>query len=181
MTKIDSRFAGSIPGLYDRYLGPLLFEPYAEEVARRVQAYAPGNILETACGTGIVTEALHRALPGAHIVATDLNPAMLDVASHRIQSDNVRFEQADAQQLPFPDENFDLVICQFGAMFFPDKVKATAEARRVLRYGGRYVAIIWDRLERNAASQMAHQAVAGLYPTDPPTFLARTPLATPTR
>jgi len=175
MTKIDSIFAGSIPGLYDRYLGPLLFEPYAEEVARRVRAYAPTNVLETACGTGILTEALHRAVPDALMIATDLNPAMLEVASRRVQSDKVRFEQADAQQLPYPEESFDLVICQFGAMFFPDKVKATAEARRVIRDGGNYVAIIWDRLDRNPASQIAQDAVAGLYPDDPPSFLARTP------
>jgi SAM-dependent methyltransferase len=175
MTATDTVFAGSIPGLYDLYLGPLLFEPYAEEVARRAAQLAPRRVLETAAGTGIVTEALHRALPGAEIIATDLNPAMLDVARRRINSDKVRFEQADALDLPFDDGSFDLVVCQFGAMFFPDKVRGNAEARRVLRDGGRYVAVVWDRLDRNPASQIANDAVASLYPENPPSFLARTP------
>ena len=122
MATTDTAFAGSIPGLYDRYLGPLLFEPYAAVVAERAKALAPGRILETAAGTGIVTAALHAALPDAEIVATDLNQAMLDVAADRIQSDKVSFLAADAQQLPFDDESFDLVACQFGVMFYPDKV-----------------------------------------------------------
>ena len=175
MTSTDSVFAGSIPGLYDRYMGPLLFLPYADEVARRAIQYAPRDILETAAGTGLVTAALHSALPDASIVATDLNPAMLTVASEHIRSDKVRFEPADAQSLPFPDESFDLVVCQFGAMFFPDKVKANAEVRRVLRDGGRYVAVIWDRLDRNPAAQIVHDTVTDIYPDDPPSFFARTP------
>ena len=123
-------FAGSIPGLYDRYLVPLLFQPYAEEVARRAQAFQPGHVLETAAGTGVVTAALHQALPDAEIVATDLNPD--DARSRR----SARFARtrsaskpADAQDLPFADETFDLVVCQFGVMFFPDKVRGNAEAQ----------------------------------------------------
>jgi SAM-dependent methyltransferase len=175
MTSTDTVFAGSIPGLYDRYLGPLLFQPYAEEVARRVRAFMPGHVLETAAGTGIVTEALHQALPDAEIIATDLNPAMLEVAAQRVRSDKVSFEPADALDLRFADASFDLVICQFGAMFFPDKVRGNAEARRVLRDGGAYLAVIWDRLDRNPASQIANDAVASLYPDNPPSFIARTP------
>src|SRR5215213_8675952 len=175
MASTDTVFAGSIPGLYDRCLGPLLFEPYAEEVARRARKLDPGHILETAAGTGIVTAALNRVLPDAHIVATDLNPAMLEVAAQRVRSDRVTFEPGDAQQLRFVDASFDLVVCQFGLMFFPDKVRANAEVRRVLRDGGRFIAVIWDRLDRNPASLVAHQAVAALYPDDPPNFLARTP------
>ena len=177
MTSTDTVFAGSIPGLYDRYLGPLLFEPYAEEVARRAAVVLPGHILETAAGTGIVTAALHQKLSDANIVATDLNPAMLEVAGRRIISDKVSFEPADAQDLRFADATFDLVVCQFGVMFFPDKVRGNAEARRVLRDGGRYIAVVWDRLDRNPASQIAHDAVAALYPEDPPSFLTRTPFA----
>ena len=175
MTATDTVFAGSIPGLYDRYLGPLLFEPYAEEVARRVRQWTPGHVLETAAGTGIVTEALHQALSDAEIVATDLNAAMLDVAGQRIRSDKVSFEPADALDLRFADETFDLVVCQFGVMFYPDKVKGNAEARRVLREGGRYLVVIWDSLDRNRASEIVNDAVGGLYPDDPPRFLARTP------
>lgn len=170
----DSAFAGSIPSLYDQHLGPLLFEPYAREVTRRARP-GPERILETAAGTGIVTAALAAALPEAQIVATDLNQAMLDVAAQRVRSEHVRFRQADAQQLPFEDGAFDLVVCQFGVMFFPDRVGAHAEARRVLSPGGHYLVVIWDRLERNPASLIVHEAVAALFPDKPPAFLARTP------
>ena len=175
MPTTDTAFAGSIPELYDRFLGPLLFVPYAEEVAARVSRWQPDHVLETASGTGIVTEAIHRAAPSARIIATDLNQAMLDVAARRIVSDRVCFQVADAQHLPFQDGAFDLVVCQFGVMFFPDKKGANAEARRVLKDGGRYLLVIWDRLDRNNASQIASDAVAALYPDDPPAFLPRTP------
>jgi ubiquinone/menaquinone biosynthesis C-methylase UbiE len=175
MASSDTAFAGSIPRLYDQNLGPLLFQPYADEVGRRAAALQPRRILETAAGTGMVTQALHRACPDAEIVATDLNQSMLDVAAEHIRSPAVSFLQADAQQLPFDDAIFDLVVCQFGIMFFPDKVRGNAEARRVLRDGGRYILVIWDRLDRNPASQIVHDAVAALYPQDPPGFFARTP------
>ena len=177
MESKDAVFAGSIPALYDRCLGPLLFAPYAEEMARRAAALAPDDVLETAAGTGIVTAALARALPGARIVATDLNQAMLDVAAVRIDSSNVEFRAADAQDLPFEDESFDLVVCQFGAMFFPDRVRAYAEARRVLRPGGRFLFNTWDRLEENPASDATARVVAALFPGDPPDFLRRVPFS----
>jgi SAM-dependent methyltransferase len=171
----DTDFAGSIPDFYDRYLGALLFEPYAEEVARRARAFSPRDILETAAGTGIVTAALHRALPVARIVATDLNPAMIKMAAERVFSEGVRFEVADAQALPFADESFDLVVCQFGAMFYPNKVKANSEVYRILRPGGHYIAVIWASIERNPATKVAMDAVTKLFPEDPPSFFERTP------
>lgn len=177
MGTTDTQFAGSIPSLYDRHLGPVLFEPYAEEVARRVAELAPRRILETAAGTGIVTAALARSVPDAEIVATDLNQAMLDLAAQHVGSGRVRFQQADAQQLPFADGAFDLVVCQFGAMFYPDKVGAAREARRVLADGGRYMMVVWDQLDKNPASHIIHKAIARLFPDDPPGFLARTPFA----
>jgi SAM-dependent methyltransferase len=177
MESTDTVFAGSIPALYDRCLGPLLFEPYAEEMARRAAGLAPGDVLETAAGTGIVTAALARALPGARIVATDLNQAMLDVAAARIESPSVRFRTADAQALPFADASFDIIVCQFGAMFFPDRVTAYREARRVLRPGRRFLFSVWDRLEENPASDTAATAVAELFPDDPPDFLRRVPFS----
>lgn len=175
MTSSDTVFAGSIPGLYDRYLGPLLFRPYARTVARRAAQLAPLTILETAAGTGIVTEAVHNAVPGAQIVATDLNPAMVEVAAQHIANDNVSFRAADALDLPFDDETFDLVICQFGLMFFPDKVRGNSEAHRVLRDGGKYLVVVWDTLASNPASLITHEAVASLFDSDPPSFLARVP------
>jgi ubiquinone/menaquinone biosynthesis C-methylase UbiE len=175
MTATDALFAGSIPALYDRLLGPLLFAPYARDIAARAAALNPGRILETAAGTGIVTAALLEATPGSELVATDLNQAMLDVAAAAIPSGRVVFQQADAQALPFEDGSFDAIVCQFGVMFFPDRIAAYAEARRVLKPGGRFLFNAWDRLARNPVSAAAGGAVAALFPDDPPDFLARVP------
>jgi ubiquinone/menaquinone biosynthesis C-methylase UbiE len=155
MTATDTIFAGSIPAIYDRYMVPLIFAPYAQLVAKRAAQLGPLRILETAAGTGVVTEALSLAIPDAEIVATDLNAPMLDQAARRVGSQKVRFQQADAQALPFPDAGFDLVVCQFGLMFFPDKVRGNSEARRVLRENGRYMLVIWDRVENNLATMAA--------------------------
>jgi ubiquinone/menaquinone biosynthesis C-methylase UbiE len=175
MVATDSVFAGSIPHLYDRCLGPLLFEPYAEDLAARLTASRPATILETAAGTGIVTAAIARALPDARITATDLNGAMLDVAATRFPEDKVEFLEANAQELPFADDSFDAVVCQFGVMFFPDRVGAYREALRVLKPGGVFLFNVWDRLEANPESAEAARVIAGLFPDDPPSFLSRTP------
>ena len=175
MMATDTVFAGSIPAIYDQYMVPLIFEPYARLVAERAASIKPGNILETAAGTGVVTQALYEALPDADIIATDLNAPMLEQAARRINAPNVRFMTADAQALPFADASFDLVVCQFGVMFFPDKVGANAEARRVLREGGRYLLVIWDRVENNLATMTAGRAVAELFPGEGPRFYERIP------
>ena len=175
MPSTDTVFAGSIPSVYDRYMVPLLFRPYAVAAADRLRALRPTRVLETAAGTGILTEELHRALPEAEIVATDLNQPMLDEAARRINAANVRFEQSDALELPFDDASFDLVACQFGIMFFPDKVKGNAEAFRVLRSGGRYLLVIWDHIDRNAATKVAGLALADLFPDDTAAFYERIP------
>ena len=171
----DTAFAGSIPALYDRCLGPMLFEPYAADMAERLRDLAPYDILETACGTGIVTQAIAAALPAARIVATDLNPDMLAVARQKPTIGRERYEVADAQALPFGNSSFDAVVCQFGAMFFPDRVGAYREARRVLRRSGTLLMNVWDALERNPVSHRLAQAVAELFPDDPPTFIQRVP------
>jgi ubiquinone/menaquinone biosynthesis C-methylase UbiE len=174
MTEGDAAFAGSIPELYDRYLGPTLFEPFAAELAGRFLDF-DGAVLETAAGTGRVTRALSEAAPRASITATDLNEPMLARAAGLVTAINVTWREADAQSLPFDAASFDAVVCQFGVMFFPDKVAAFAEARRVLRPGGHFVFNVWDRLEANDLSLVAHQALASLFPADPPGFIARTP------
>ena len=171
----ELRFTGSVPGEYDRLMVPLIFRPYALEIARRARDFEPRRILETAAGTGAVTQALHEALPEADIVATDLNQPMLDVAAERIQSDRVRFVQADAQDLPFEESSFDLVVCQFGAMFFPDRVRGHSEARRVLKDGGHYLLAIWDRIERNELTKASQQALIDCFPDDPPLFMREGP------
>lgn len=175
MTATDTVFAGSIPAIYDQYMVPLVFAPYAKLVAERAAELRPQRILETAAGTGVVTQELHRALPEAEIIATDLNAPMLEQAARRISTSNVRFQPADAQALPFNDNSFDLVVCQFGVMFFPDKVRANSEARRVLRDGGRYMLVIWDRIEHNLATMAAGRAVGDLFPGDSVRFYERVP------
>lgn len=175
MPGADVTFSGSIPAVYDRYMVPLVFAPFAELVARRAAEFSPRRILETAAGTGVVTEALHRSLPEAEITATDLNAPMLEQAARRISAPNVHFQPADALDLPFDDASFDLVVCQFGIMFFPDKVRGNAEARRVLRSGGRYVLVIWDHIERNLATMVAGRAVAELIPGEAARFYERIP------
>ena len=171
----ELRFTGSVPEKYEALMVPLIFRPYAEELARRARAMNPRRILETAAGTGAVTRALHAALPDGELVATDLNQPMLDVNSARIGSDRVRFVEADAQQLPFEDGSFDLVVCQFGAMFFPDRVRGHSEARRVLSDGGHYLLAIWDAIERNPVTAATQQVLVDAFPGDPPLFMREGP------
>jgi len=177
MASIDVRFSGSVPANYEQFMVPLLFRPYAEVLAERAQRSHPKRILETAAGTGVVTSELARALPAAEIVATDLNQAMLDVAATRVSAANVSFREADALALPFEDSSFDLVVCQFGVMFYPDKVKGNSEARRVLRHGGRYLVAIWDDIARNPLSNLAHEGLQKLFPDNPPMFMKRGPFS----
>lgn len=176
MTEADNMFVGSVPAIYDRFLGPLLFEPYACDLALRVADLSPLRVLEIAAGTGIVTEQLVRALSkDAVITATDLNQAMLNVASAKFASPNVKLQQCDAMHLTFRDAEFDTVVCQFGIMFFPDKTLAYGEARRVLRPGGTFLFNVWDSLDTNELPKVVSEAVAAAFPGDPPDFFARTP------
>ena len=172
----DKVFAGSIPKLYDKYLVPLIFEPYAADLVNRLKARRLPRVLEIAAGTGVVTRALASALPeSATIVATDLNQAMLDQGAVVGTKRPVQWRQADAMQLPFQDATFDAVACQFGVMFFPERPKAFAEARRVLRPGGVFIFNVWDRIEENEFADIVTTALESLFPKDPPRFLARTP------
>jgi SAM-dependent methyltransferase len=176
MTATDAAFSGSIPQTYDTHLGPLIFEPYARDLGERVRPLRPARLLETAAGTGIVTRELARALPSSvAIVATDLNQAMIDFAAAKTTAGNIAWRQADAQVLPFGDGEFDVVVCQFGVMLFPDKVGAYREARRVLKPGGRFIFNVWGRIEDNEMALIVHRTVAALFPDDPPGFLARAP------
>jgi SAM-dependent methyltransferase len=174
----DAAFAGSIPDAYDRYLVPTIFEYYAADLARRLAATRLTNVLEIAAGTGVVTRALASTLPKAiTIVATDLNQGMLNAAAKIPMVRPVEWRQADAMHLPFADESFDAVVCQFGVMFFPDKSKGLAEMRRVLRPGGTLLYAVWDSLAHNELADAVTSAVKALYPGNPPMFLARTPYA----
>ena len=168
-------FKGSMPAFYDRYLGPIQFVPWAAETAARVARLKPARLLETACGTGIVTYAMADASPGTQIVATDFSQPMLDFAAAKRPDAKIEWQPADAQALPFPDASFDLLVCQFGVMFFPDKAKAYSEARRVLNPGGRFLFTVWDKLEHNELPRTSAAAIAALFPNDPPDFMARGP------
>jgi len=166
-------FVGDIPQNYDRYLGPVLFHPYADDLAERVQLTAGMRLLETACGTGIVTRRLADRLRGrGSIVATDLNEAMIAHARAEMPAGagHVEWQPADATKLPFPDGSFDAVVCQFGLMFFPDKAAGIREAFRVLKPGGQYLFNVWDTLAKNPIVRITHETAGTFFPKDPPMF-----------
>jgi ubiquinone/menaquinone biosynthesis C-methylase UbiE len=177
MSETDKVFSGAIPEFYERYLVPLIFEPYARDLAARVTSAKPERVLEIAAGTGVVTRALASQLPiTTEIVATDLNLPMLGHAKTLMgRNDRVEWKTADAQNLPFEDGSFDAVACQFGLMFFPDKARAFKEARRVLKPSGHYYFSVWDRISNNEFAEVVTQALEEMFPNDPPRFLARTP------
>jgi ubiquinone/menaquinone biosynthesis C-methylase UbiE len=177
MLDADKVFAGSIPENYDRHMVPLIFEPYAADMARRAASFSPRAVLEVAAGSGVVTRALAPALSAdARYVVTDLNQPMLDYAASRQDADSrITWRQADALALPFENATFDIVCCQFGAMFFPDRTAGYREARRVLKPGGRFLFSVWDRIEENIFADDVTNALAEIFPHDPPRFLARTP------
>jgi ubiquinone/menaquinone biosynthesis C-methylase UbiE len=173
----DREFSGSIAQIYDRLLVPLIFQVYANDLSHRVERLQPRDVLETAAGTGVVTRVLASRLPdGTRVVATDLNEPMLNYAkAKQAPGGAVEWRHADALSLPFEDNAFDVVVCQFGAMFFPDKVKTFGEARRVLKPGGRFVFSVWDRISENEFADVVTEALAQRYPDDPPRFMARIP------
>lgn len=172
MTQPDTSFAGSIPAAYDRYLVPMIFRPYAVDLAARAARFGPKRILETACGTGILTEELGRILPAdVELVATDFSEGMLEITRKKMAGDRrVSTRVVDASDLPYPDREFDLVICQFGVMFVPDKQRAFSEANRVLRTGGHLLLNVWDGFASNPLGGLPHQLMVETYPKDPPAF-----------
>lgn len=171
MSDVFHQFTGGIPENYDRYLVPMLFAPYADDLLVRCQPLA-GKVLELACGTGIVSERLAKALaPGSRLYATDLNEPMLTHAKARTGApENVEFHLADAQELHFDGDFFDQVVCQFGVMFFPDKDRAFAEARRVLKAEGRLLFNLWDSLDHNPLPRLVQEVLEDAIQDDPPVF-----------
>jgi ubiquinone/menaquinone biosynthesis C-methylase UbiE len=176
-TGSDRAFSGSIPEIYDRLLVPLIFESYARDLSQRVAELKPRDVLEIAAGTGVATRAIASRLPDAtRLTATDLNQPMLDYARRKQpRGKHVEWRQADALALPFEDNSFDVAVCQFGAMFFPDKVRAYREARRVLRPGGYFIFSVWDRIAENEFADTITEGLACRFPSEPPRFLARVP------
>ncbi|RDJ12475.1 class I SAM-dependent methyltransferase [Rhizobium grahamii] len=171
----DACFQGDIPAAYDRYMVPILFDPYAADLAQRLASVHPHRVLEVAAGSGALTRAISAALTHAEIIATDLNQAMLDVAVRRHPGGHVVWRQADALSLPFPDQTFDAVTSQFGVMFFPDKHRAYHEILRVLKPKGTFLFNTWDTVESNDFAAAVRTATDVLFPDDPPEFFRRTP------
>ena len=163
-------FAGSIPANYERYLGPFLFEPYALDLVSRLQDKKYSDILEIACGTGRVTSHLARSVKHDRITATDLNPDMISIAKEIVKDDTVKWMPADAMQLPFEDDSFDLVVMQFGIMFFPDKEKGLKEAYRVLRHGGKLIFSTWNKVETVKAIHEGRMVIESYFGENPPIF-----------
>jgi ubiquinone/menaquinone biosynthesis C-methylase UbiE len=165
-------FAGAIPENYDRYLGPVIFEPYAADLVTRLKTKELDRVLEIACGTGIVTRRMRDALPAnVEIVATDLNPDMFQFAKAKFKTGgSILWQQADASALPFPDRSFDAVVCQFGYMFVPDKPTAMREAHRVLKPGATFLFNVWDSFDANPFAEIAHTTIASFFDRDPPRF-----------
>lgn len=166
---------GSTPANYQQYLVPFLFADYAADLAARVEVPADGAVLEMACGTGVVTNHLRALLPStARLVASDLNSGMLEIARSVLDGvQGIEFETADGTDLPFDNGVFDAVVCQFGVMFFPDKVRGFTESARVLKTGGRLMFSVWDSLENNRLSKLIHETTMRLSPDNPATFLSR--------
>ena len=177
MPNADAAFTGAVPENYDRHMVPLIFAPYAADMARRVASLSPHAVLEVAAGTGVVTRALAPKLSAdARYTVTDLNQPMLDYAASQQPPDaRLTWRQADALALPFDDASFDIVFCQFGVMFFPDRVAGFREARRVLKPGGRFLFNAWDRIEDNVFADDVTNELARIFPDDPPRFMPRTP------
>lgn len=171
MSVTTTAFTGSVPENYDRYLVPYIFEPYAKDLLARTDHAGVSHVLETACGTGSVTALLRNTLPPeVRLVATDLNGDMITIGKKILADKGIEWMVADAQALPFENDSFDLLVCQFGLMFIPDKATALKEAYRVVRLGGRIVFNTWDKLENNPAFYVADQVVKKYFPKEPPSF-----------
>jgi ubiquinone/menaquinone biosynthesis C-methylase UbiE len=168
----DAQFSGSVPAAYDQHLVPVIFEPFAVDLAARFNPEREHQVLEVACGTGVLTRHLRdRLAPEGRLVASDLNGDMFEVAKQRIGPDSrVEWRVADGTALPFAEAEFDAVFCQFGVMFFPDKVAGMREAHRVLRPGGRLLFNVWDELPLNRFGYITHHVIGDLFPADPPKF-----------
>ena len=161
-------FTASMPEYYDTYLGPSKFDPVGAELVKRVPPSPPGDLLELACGTGLVTRRLRERLdPSLRVVATDISKPMLDYARAKYASvPGIDWREADAMNLPFSDEEFGAVVCALGAMFMPDKVAFFRECLRVLKPGGTFAFSVWDRLEENMQDRIATEVIAGLFPDE---------------
>lgn len=170
--KTNISFSGSIPKFYDNNLGTIFFEPFSNEMAHRIKDLKANSILEIACGTGRLTKFLPlvTATRSGSITATDLNPAMLEHAKRTVAWKNIDWQVVDAMELPYGDSSFDVVVAQFGVMFYPDKQKAYKESYRVLVGNGSFIFSAWDSLRHNSIAQLTHDVITEFFPIDTPQF-----------
>ncbi len=173
MNEINTAFTGNIPENYDRYLGPMFFRSCGEDLAARVADGPAQRVLEIAAGTGIATRSIRDSLAeNVRLTASDLNGDMLAHAEAKFSADeNVSFQVADAMQLPFEDGQFDVVTCQFGVMFCPDKAQAFREAHRVLAPGGRLLFSVWNSLDHNPLPRTVNEILADFFDGQAPMFM----------
>ncbi len=169
MTDLKSSFTGSMAEHYDRIMGPAQFDVFAADLVGRLATRPPGDVLEVACGTGIVTRRLRERLdPRLRLVASDLSKSMLDYAREKLRAvSGIEWREADAAKLPFEDGSFGAVVCAFGVMFVPDKKAAFGEARRVLKEGGVLLFNVWDGLDANPQSRATNDVIEAMFPGDP--------------
>lgn len=173
ITDADRVWADSMPAAYEQWLVPAVFRPFAVDLAQRLPRPEATRVLELAAGTGVLTREVLAAAPTADVVATDFNAAMVDLGQRTVPA--AQWQQADAMHLPFDAAAFDIVCCQFGVMFFPDKAAAFAEARRVLDPGGVLLFNTWAELAAHEFQAALVEALAAVFPVDPPTFMVQVP------
>jgi ubiquinone/menaquinone biosynthesis C-methylase UbiE len=170
----DANFSDLVPEYYDREMGPVFFESHAVAMADRLPVSPGMQVLEIAAGTGWVTRHLLERLPAdGKLTVSDLHPDMLAIAQQTIDDPRIEWEQADALALPFADNRFDVVVCQFGSMFYPDKVEGHREAFRVLKPGGIYLVTTWCSHQENLWAKTIHAKMADVFPDDPPLFMRK--------
>lgn len=171
-------FAGSIPANYDKYLGPFFFEPYALDLVNRLRTRKVTIVLELACGTGRVTKHLLSLIPkNGQLTVSDLNPDMITITKKRVEDKKLKWQVVDAQDLPFGENNFDTIVCQFGVMFFPDKPKAFREAHRVLQKDGLFIFNTWDSVDTHPVTALVDKILKEEFDKEAPNFVEEGPFS----
>jgi SAM-dependent methyltransferase len=158
----------------DRFLGPSLLGPFADDMAQRLSRLSTGPLLETLADTGTLTVAIASAISaGTTIIATDPSHAAIKYASTKPGMARVTWQRADPYALPFKDATFGIVACHFGVVALSDRIAAFKEARRVANPVGRFVFSVPAHIRHNPVAGYLHETMRALFPVDPPLFLGR--------
>jgi ubiquinone/menaquinone biosynthesis C-methylase UbiE len=177
VTHVAQQFGGLDLEHYDSILGPAQLEAVAAELSARLPVNPGGDVLELACGTGILTRQVRERLdPARRLVATDLSSAMIEFARRKLGTEGIEWREADMAALPFADAAFGAVVCSLGIMFVPQKDNAYREARRVLREGGQLLFNTWSGLADNPQARIAAEVMEALFPGDADMQFAKIPM-----